>query len=473
MESQVFYKTQTWEVRSRVLSRMDTVHLFDAKDRLLEQLGWEENPFVKDLRAGDKETFLRYYLPFEATHIVNRLAFDTKACLLLGPKGVGKTSALYYVLHSLPSGEFLPIFLKEPPASLGAFAGEAGLVSRRKGLFGGLAGLFGGQKVPGSRREVADALRQHDKKVVLFLDEAHLAANPAMYMEFKYFLDEVPNLRLVMSSLGPEPFPDSLLHLVGEPNTFQRRHFSVKEMVKIIAHRIRAVGGEGVEPFDKRFLAAIFTEQNLLTPRYIFDELNSYLGSLAMGQKPAQIVADYHAQRSRTREELVEEGVEEEEFEHQVDSAPYKSDPIVRSAVKRSLRMAKETKPAREAPVEAAEEDADPLPALVPAPKARASVTRGNADWWPLLSPSQQQVMDCLVKSPEGLSLSDLMKSTSLRQDTCFNALYQLRGSDAAEVSRKPEVPFPLVVVKARRVGRRKKNVYFPSPKIKNLFTLH
>jgi len=445
---------------------MESAQPFEAKDHLLEQLGWEENPFVKDLRAYDRETFLQYYLPFEATHLVNRLAFDTKACLLLGPKGVGKTSALYYVYHNLPKGEFLPIFLKEPPATLEALAGEVGLSRQQEGgilgSIGSILGLGSRKNLPISRQELADFLKGRSKKVVIFLDEAHLAPNPAIYMELKYLLDEVPNLRLVMSALGKEPFPDSLLHLIGEPNVFQRRAFSVKEMVKLISHRVRAVGGQGVEPFDKRFLAAIFTEQNLLTPRYIFDELNSYLASLAMGGKPSDILSEYHENRSRKRENLVEEGVEEEVLEQEADEQPYSDDPIVKSAVKRSLEMSKESKKGK------TEEEEKPLPA-----HASKGLTKGNADWWVLLSPSQQQVIDFLLKSGEGRSLAELMKSTGLRQDTCFNALYQLRGSDANEVKRKPEVPFPLIVVKGRRVGRRKKNVYFLNPKIRNLFTMH
>lgn len=450
---------------------MESAQVFGAKDKLMHELDWSENPFVKDLRAQDRKTFLQYYLPFESSQILNRIAFDTKACMLLGPKGVGKTSALYYVFHNLPSDEYLPIFYKEPPANLGDLASEEGFpaaAGSRGGLFGGILGLFSRQKLPTSRREVAKALKAERRKVVLFLDEAHLASNPAMYMELKYLLDEVPNLRLVMAALGKEPFPDSLLHLIGEQNTFQRRGFSVKDMVKIIAHRIRAVGGNGVNPFDKRFLAAIFTDQNLLTPRYIFDELNSYLANLALGEEPAHILEEYEENRSRRRESLVKEGVEEEELEREVEESPYSDDPIVKSAVKRSLqeskavrKLGKAASAEAEAPLEAAERP------------SKASLTKSNADWWVLLSPSQQQVMDCLVKRPEGLSLSELMKETALRQETCFNALYQLRGSDANEVRRKPEVPFPLVVVKARRVGRRKKNVYFPNGKIRNLFTMH
>jgi len=35
--------------------------IFDAKQRLLKELGWSENPFVKDLRTQDKEVFMKYY----------------------------------------------------------------------------------------------------------------------------------------------------------------------------------------------------------------------------------------------------------------------------------------------------------------------------------------------------------------------------------------------------------------------------
>ncbi|MEW5955755.1 MAG: hypothetical protein AB1626_04445 [Candidatus Micrarchaeota archaeon] len=379
--------------------------IFEAKDKLLKELGWAENPFVKDLRTFDKEAFLKYYCPFESASIVQKLAFDTKACLLLGPKGVGKTSALYHVYYSLPQNEFLPIMLKEPPASVDALARETGFV-REDGLFAGLLSALRGRREV-SRRELVEKMKSDSRKVVLFMDEAHLEPAKEMYMEFKYLLDEVPNLRVVFSALGQENFPDSLQQLIGSKNVFSRKSFSQEEMKRIVEHRIAAVGGSGVAPFDEAFLQQAFSEQNLLTPRYVFDELNARLAQLAAGEAAVQ---------------------------------PYADDPIVMAAVARSKQE---------------------------------QFTTAHAEWWVMLSPSQQAVMKQLFSRQEGMTLNELMTTLGLSQNTCFNALYQLRGDDDAELKRKPEVPFPLVEVKQKQVGGRKKNIYFANQKVRNLFTLH
>ncbi|OIO27582.1 hypothetical protein COX86_03530 [Candidatus Micrarchaeota archaeon CG_4_10_14_0_2_um_filter_60_11] len=376
------------------------MEVFEARDKILSELGWSENPFVKDLRAGDEETFLKYYCPFESEAILERLAFDTKACLLLGPKGVGKTSALYFVHHSLPEKDFETHFLKEPPAGVPELAEFFGY---RRGF---LSRIFG-NKAPASRKELADFLKSKRKTVVLFVDEAHLAQDKGVYMEFKYLLDDVPNLRMVFSALSKQDFPDSLVQLIGEANVFQRRDFSAGEMRRIIEHRINAVGGKGMKPFPEAFLSETLVGQNLLSPRYVFDELNEFLAKLAMGKSEWK------------------------------GAAEYANNPIVQSAVKNSR------------------------------------ITHANADWWPQLSPSQRQILELLVKHDDGVLLADIRKETGLSQNTAFNALYQLRGDDAAERKRKPAVPFPLIAVTGQGVGGRKRNVYSASPKVKNLFTLH
>lgn len=378
------------------------VEVFEAREKLLRELDWGENPFVKDLRASDKSSFLKYYCPFEGEAILERLAFDTKACLLLGPKGVGKTSSLYFVYYSLPEASFECFFMKEPPESVAELAEALGF---EKG--GWFSRLLGRKEEKISRRELADWLKSKPRTLVLFIDEAHLLENKGMYMEFKYLLDDVPNLRLVLSSLGKDGFPDSLLQLVGESNVFQRRDFTEAQMRRIIEHRIGAVGGAGLKPFPGAYLDEVLSGQNLLSPRYVFDELNAFLAKLALGKSEWK------------------------------GAAEYADNPIVQSAVKNSR------------------------------------ITRGNVAWWAQLSPSQMQVMELLVKSDEGLLLSEIRKRTGLSQNTAFNALYQLRGDDRAELKRKPKVPFPLVKVSKQAVGGRKRNVYSAVAKVKSLFTLH
>jgi len=389
--------------------------VFEAKEKLLKELGWTENPFVKDLRTSDRETFMKYYRPFEAATILQKLAFDSKACLLLGPKGVGKTSALYYVRYSLPVEEFDVVFLKEPPQNLTELAGELGYPTKG-GFVESLLSVFGrAREKTVSRAELINWLKKKNKKIALFVDEAHLEKNPEMYMEFKYLLDDVPNLRMIICALGKENFPDSLIQLIGETNVFQRKGFTEKEMLEIISHRIAAVGGTGLKPFPEAFLKEVFTERNLLSPRYVFDELNTFLAGLALGKTKWK------------------------------GAAEYANDPIVQAAIARSLEEEREAK-----------------------------ITTSHADWWVLLSPSQKTVLEVLLNAGgKGLTLSDIRAQTKLSENTAFNALYQLRGADEAERKRKPEVPFPLVQVQTRLVGGKKKNVYAVDEKIKNLFTMN
>ncbi len=376
--------------------------VFEAKQKLFEELGWSENPFVKDLHLG--EDFLKYYCPLDAGEVVKKLAFDAKACMLLGPKGVGKTSALYYVYHSLPS-EFDKLMLKEPPSTLNELCDELS--------FDRATGIrfipFLTSKRDVSRQELARFLRQKTdgKKLVLLVDEAQL--KPDMYMEFKYLLDEVSGLRIVFSSLDKAKFPDSLLHLIGNSNIFARNGFSKQEMLDIINHRVKAAGGRTM-PFSQEVLDEVLNAHNLLSPRYVFDEMNTYLAKLALGE----------------------------------EKAPYAGDLLIQSAVMR------------------AKQD----------PQLTDYFTTSHAPWWTHLSPSQRAILAQLL-SGDGLTLQDLMQKTSLTQNTVFNALYQLRGADKAEKQRKPEVPFPLVMVKGDFVGKRKKNVYFLNNKVKNLLTTH
>ncbi len=389
----------------------ETTAIFDSKKKLLESFGWEENPFVKDLRMYDKDNFLKYYCPLDGEKLLSKLAFDTKACMLVGPKGVGKTSAMYYAWYLLPRGEFDVIMFKQPPTTLEDLAHEAGIA--QGGVLGGIMTAIGMKHAKLKRSDVADALRNKSKKTVFFLDEAQLEPNPEMYMEFKYLLDEVPNLRIVICALGRDNFPDSLMQLVGEKNIFTRKGFTKEEMVEIITHRIKAVGGKGTHPFSRGALDEILTEQNLLTPRYVFDELNSRLAKMAAGE------IDVKTEAVRLSKE----------------------DPIVQAAAR-----------------------ADDGKAV--------QITKGNADWWVLLSPSQQQIMELLLSSGSGLTLAEICEKLKLAENTVFNALYQLRGDDKRERERKKEVPFPLVQVEGRMVGGRKKNVYSAANKVRNLFTM-
>jgi len=249
---------------------MELNSIFEQKEKLLKELNWTENPFVKDLRDQDKETFLKFYYPLEAKDIVKSLAFDSKACLLLGPKGVGKTSAMYYVYYSLPESEFEIKFIKEPSENIEEFSKELGIDNSR---------FFGLIKKPITREIIAEKLKNSKKKIVIIIDEAHLLKNKSMYMEFKYLMDGVPNIRFVFSALDKESFPDSLIQLIGEKQIFQRKNFTKDEMKEIILKRIKAVGGSEI-PFEKGYIDEVLTDHNLLTPRYVFDELNNKLASM-------------------------------------------------------------------------------------------------------------------------------------------------------------------------------------------------
>ncbi len=429
-----------------------TDNVFDAKDKLMDSLGWQENPFVKDLRIFEKTSFMKYYCPLDGEKVLRSLAFDSKACVLEGPKGVGKTSALYYIYYSLPGKDFYPVMLKEPPASLEQLGEETGMLQPKNIVQKFFSSLSGGKAI--SRPQLVERLREVDKKIVLFVDEAHLAREE-MQMEFKYLLDEVPNLRIVFSALGTNNFPDSLMHLVGEKNVFARRGFNKDEMKRIIKHRIEAVGGKGSTPFSESHLEAVLSEQNLLSPRYVFDELNSMLAKMAFGEKemampkkkegksPLEEYVNLGKESKKHVEAESEQAQRQEEDEGQAEEKEHPtrlsgSDPIVMAARTRSL-----------------------------------GINTANADWWAVLTPSQQQIMMELISHGRELSLSELCKATGLGESTVFNCLYQLRGEDEKELERKKEVPFPLVKVIHKQVGGKKKNLYHAEGKVKNLFTMH
>ncbi|MFH0973223.1 MAG: AAA family ATPase, partial [Candidatus Micrarchaeota archaeon] len=424
-----------------------------------------------DLRAENRDEFLKYYCAFEAASIVERLAFDAKACLLVGPKGVGKTSAIYFVKYSLPESEFSTIMFKEPPESLDDLAKEAGL-RRREGIIDALVSALGGsrKKQRGfTRAEIADHFRKlsRDRKTILFLDEAHLAKAPEMYMEFKYLLDEVPNLRAVICALGKEGFPDSFLQLVGEGNVFQRNNFTAAEMRKIIEHRVAAVGERNTAPFPEAFLKELLKDERvLLSPRYVFDELNGFLAALALGKSKWKGAAEY------ANDLLIQSAIE---------------DAIANSRLKGKPREGKEGGKEKEGcGIEVAGEQGSEFLEMGREAEARdkkasatatsatlAQLTTSNAEWWVSLSPSQKQILELLIRNPNGLTLSEIRSATGLAENTAFNSLYQLRGDDNAEKRRKPNIPWPLIGVEGKPVGGRKKNVYRVDEKIKNLFTLH
>lgn len=440
-------------------------NVFAAKERLLKELKWSENPFVKDLRVQDKETFMQYYAPLDGVKLVERLAFDVKACAILGPKGVGKTSALFYVLYSLPDAQFDKVMLKEPPADFTEMAKLCGF-EKKTGLIASILNAFGKkQEFKVERKELIDFLKAktNEKKLVIFVDEVHL--NLQLAMEYKYLLDEVPNLRIVFCGLELSGLPDSLVQLIGDKNIFHRNSFSKEEMLSIIQHRISAVGGNGIAPFSEEYFNAILTEQNLLTPRYVFDELNNELAKIANGESKlekhiedefiANIVrkAKEHPHISKLTPNLNAEIID-------ADAQSALQTPFGFEVSSKSKKVAKATRQ-----VNLDYETFKPS-------KVLPSITTSHAPWWQQLSPSQQQVISTLIQQ-DGLSLHELISYTGLAQNTVFNALYQLRGEDLAEKKRKPEVPFPLVSAKATLAGKKKKNQYYVNSKIKNLFTLH
>jgi hypothetical protein len=341
---------------------------------------------------------------------------------------------------------------KEIPSSLDELAREIGL-RRSEGILDAIVSALGGGKKKQrdfSRSELAAHFKRatRERKAILFLDEAHLERAPEMYMEFKYLLDEVPNLRAVIVALDKEGFPDSLLQLVGEGNAFQRKAFTAHEMRQIIEHRIAAAGGRGVAPFPEAFLKELLKDERmLLSPRYVFDELNAFLAALALG-------------KSKWR-----------------GAAEYANDALVQAAIEDAI--AARPKGKSEGMVEVAEEreqgrQGQEFIDMAKDAEARdKKLTTTHADWWALLSPSQRQILELLIRNPDGLTLADIKRETALAENTAFNALYQLRGDDDAEKRRKPSVPWPLVNVEGKAVGGRKKNVYRVDEKIKNLFTLH
>ncbi len=512
--------------------------VFEAKQNLMKILAWSENPFVKDLRLENREDFIKYYYPLESAAILKKLAFDTKACILLGPKGVGKTSALYFVMYSLPQDEFITFLFKQPPESLDELAREIGIGDR--GFFSQIKLMFSKKKAKGlSRAQIASRLREFDKKVVFFMDEAHLVSNKEMYMEFKYLLDELPNLRLVLCALGKDTFPDSLLQIVGEGNVFTRAKFNTAEMREIITHRIAAVGGRKLEPFDEEFLSKILTEQNLLTPRYVFDELNNYLADLALDEKRVsrlalkmkvmeeweqtdakrkaqahvngkpKVVASASKELEKPAVISTTEGKQNDDSKKGTSEIPnpeesdlakkYAHDPLVASVIAEGKykRVQEATEQdalgdedeiidgdvaANEATVERFVGEKHIAPVKLQrtgstqqqqTKDSLSFLTTMHAEWWVQLSPSQQQIMGLLLSnSQNGFTLAQIMGKTGLSQNTAFNALYQLRGDDSAEIARKPEVPFPLITVKKQVVGNKKRNIYFANEKIRNLFTM-
>ncbi len=455
--------------------------VFEAKQELLRVLGWSENPFVKDLRLENPEEFLKFYYPFESAGILRRLAFDAKACMLLGPKGVGKTSALHFVMYSLPQEEFVSMLFKQPPESLGELALEMGI--GRRGIVSKIKSLFAPKKARGvTRSEIAARIKSMGRNVAFFLDEAHLLSNKEMYMELKYLLDDVPNLRMVLSALGQDAFPDSLVQLVGEGNVFTRNHFSAREMREIISHRIGAVGGRGIEPFDEDALEKVFSEQNLLSPRYVFDELNNHLADLALDPKRMDklrmkmaVMREWEQQDDRrraARQERKELETKKEQKKADLEEK-YAHDPLIQSVIREERAAGAE--PGKETAAEgggiAESFKAEKAPVAAPA-KSLSFLTTMHAEWWVQLSPSQQSIMSLLLSSPAGLTLAQIMSKTGLSQNTAFNALYQLRGDDKAELGRKPQVPFPLIAVNKQLAGNKKRNIYFANEKIRNLFTM-
>jgi hypothetical protein len=280
-----------------------------------------------------------------------------------------------------------------------------------------------------------------------------------MYMEFKYLLDEVPGLRAVIVALGKEGFPDSFLQLVGEGNAFQRKNFTAKEMRAIIEHRVAAVGGKGVAPFPEAFLKELLRDERmLLSPRYVFDELNAFLAALALGKSKWSGAAEY------ANDPLIQAAIEDAIASKQPKGKNGKSEGKTSEG---TVEIAEEKESGQEFLEMGREAEAREKKA------AEGKLTTSHADWWTLLSPSQKQILELLIRNPNGLTLADIKRETALAENTAFNALYQLRSDDDAEKRRKPSVPWPLIDVEGKPVGGRKKNVYRVDDKIKNLFTLH
>jgi hypothetical protein len=225
----------------------------------------------------------------------------------------------------------------------------------------------------------------------------------------------------------------------------------------------------------------------------VFDELNNYLADLALDEKRMDKLRGHRKPKVVSiSDEKKTEHAEEASAKNQVASAndmtdlekQYESDTLVAGIIAES-RNAQQKKPNQTNIVDAdGEVDAEEVKEMETAspddaaePKTNGHslnfLTTMHAEWWVQLSPSQQQILSLLLSSTAGMTLAQIMAKTKLSQNTAFNALYQLRGDDKAEIARKPEVPFPLISVKKQVVGKKKRNIYFANEKIRNIFTMN
>lgn len=220
-----------------------------------EKQNWRENPFTLNVIPS---IFVGY--EEQKSQLISCIEENHKVCLLLGPTGSGKTTALEWLCNRFRNEKRIIKFIPKPPNSLDSMIEFFNISFKPKWPLS----IF--YKKVDDINDLPKFLNKRigEKKLVLLMDEAH-EADITVLQWFRILVDQVENLYIILSGL-----PNFEETLIKKLETFHKRvtikvvlrTLTEKDVKELIKKRIDYVSKEnkGKNPFTEDALKAIYEE---------------------------------------------------------------------------------------------------------------------------------------------------------------------------------------------------------------------
>ncbi|MGB9613765.1 MAG: AAA family ATPase, partial [Candidatus Margulisiibacteriota bacterium] len=214
-----------------------------AQRKWYAKFNWKKNPFTLDIMP---KLFTGYQTQVDT--IFNKVYQKTGHILVLGKKGVGKTTLLKWLAETLAK-EFNTVYVPRPTDNF-------------EDLLQYMAKSLKLKKKRGEKITIYDMealASQTNKNILLLLDEGH-----EFNEEFERPLRTLGDLNGVNFVIAGLPETDFRLKEISPPfydriiQTIELTHLSLEETTELIKKRIEDAGGTGIQPFTPKAIENIF-----------------------------------------------------------------------------------------------------------------------------------------------------------------------------------------------------------------------
>ncbi len=369
------------------------------------KLGWKKSPFIKSTSI-DIPILGRMNEYEEVSESID--GWD-RIIVITAPIGYGKTTFMNQMVMTPPKGVnyVIPFNAYEPPATV---------IERIRAKLPLHKRIF----LKADRTTFGEALqgRLSGEKMLLVFDEAQ-DYDVELYKWLRILNDRTDNVFMIF--LGLPGLEDRITAETSfrdrKSRSIRLKSFEVEDLEEIVRERIIWAGGKGTAPFTADGLRRLCESANSV-PRHLLENGQKVVEECALRDMDS-VDADFVENVIGGETEIPKTGGDDsvsETSSEDVTGVSHRHDlaePGVSEPSKTSYHLMDE------------------------------------------LSPTQQAIVNLLMDR-ESLSVSEL--SSSLKKDirSVGSLIRKLRGLNPMEVSRKPNVPYPIIVRKGKeaRMGR-------------------